>query len=206
MPPCPGGPSVFDANLPQELLHPRVMALDVARFGDDSSVLTKRRGLVCEPQQVWKGVDLMTLAGCVAREIRSWRPDAVFVDGVGVGGGVVDRLRELGFRVVDAQAGARALNPLYANRRAGMWAGMRDWLARGAIPDDAALIDDLCGPEYGFTPGGALRLEKKEDMKRRGLASPDRADSLALTFYAPVAAEAALPEVTARRPYDPTAW
>lgn len=167
---------------------PRIMALDVARFGEDASVITKRQGLYCAPQIIYRSIDLMTLAGIVAKEIQAWQPSAVFVDGVGIGAGVVDRLRQLGFDITDAQAGAQALNPAkYRNRRAEMWGLMRDWLEQGAIPDDSALCDDLTSVEYGFTPTDAIQLERKEDMKKRGLASPDRADSLALTFYAPVA-------------------
>ena len=185
----------------------KVMALDVARFGGDSSVLTKRQGLYCAPQRIWRGVDLMALVGAVAQEIRDWKPEAVFIDGVGVGAGVVDRLRELGFSVTDAQAGARAIDAKkYANRRAEMWAGMREWLANGGIPEDQELFDDLTGLEYGFTSSGALLLEKKEDMKKRGLSSPDRADSLALTFYAPVASPQVRREGRARTEYDVLGW
>ena len=149
----------------------------------------------------------MALVGAVAQEIRDWKPEAVFIDGVGVGAGVVDRLRELGFSVTDAQAGARAIDAKkYANRRAEMWAGMREWLANGGIPEDQELFDDLTGLEYGFTSSGSLLLEKKEDMKKRGLSSPDRADSLALTFYAPVASPQVRREGRARTEYDVLGW
>lgn len=182
---------------------PRILALDVARFGEDASVITKRQGLYCAPQRIFRNLDLMTLSGIVAKEIETWRPAVVFIDGVGIGAGVVDRLRQLGFDVTDAQAGAQALNPLkYRNRRAEMWDGMREWLKNGAIPDDSALCDDLTGIEYGFTPLDALQLERKEDMKKRGLASPDRADSLALTFYAPVYVHSGNVPRTARTTYD----
>lgn len=182
---------------------PRVMGVDVARHGDDSSVITKRQGLYCAPQLVYRDLSLTTLAGIVAREARDWRPDRIFVDGVGVGAGVVDILNDLGLPVTDAQAGAAALNPRkYRNRRAEMWAQMRDWLRHGGIPDDPALADDLTGLEYGYTVGDALQLEKKEDMKKRGLASPDRADSLALTFYAPIFRAGMGAPAKARTDYD----
>lgn len=186
---------------------PKVMGLDVARKGDDCSVLTKRQGLFCAPQRVWRGLDLMSLCGAVAQEMRAWEPDAVFIDGVGVGAGVVDRLRELGFTVTDAQAGARAIDARkYANRRAEMWGKMREWLASGGIPEDQELFDDLTGLEYGFTSSEALLLEKKDDMKKRGLSSPDRADSLALTFFAPVAPRQVRREGRARTDYDVLGW
>lgn len=188
---------------------PKIIGVDVARFGDDASVITKRQGLFCDFQKVLRNVDTMTLAGLVAEEYHAWGADAVFVDGVGVGAGVVDRLRQIGVDVIDAQAGARALNPQkYVNRRAEMWSLMRDWLAGGAIPPERDLCDDLTGLEYGFSSNGAVQLEKKADMKKRGLNSPDRADSLALTFYAPVAAREDL--IDDYRPkqkeYDPLAW
>lgn len=182
---------------------PRVMGVDVARHGDDSSVITRRQGLYCAPQLVYRDLSLTTLAGIVAREANEWRPDRIFVDGVGVGAGVVDMLTDLGLPVTDAQSGAAALNPRkYRNRRAEMWAELRDWLRRGAIPNDAALADDLTGVEYGYTVGDALQLEKKSDMKKRGLASPDRADSLALTFYAPVYRAGMLSPSRAKTDYD----
>jgi len=68
-----------------------------------------------------------------------------------------------------------------------MWASMRAWLKTGAIPDDPELLAELTGREYGFDLHNAIRLEKKEDMKKRGLSSPDNADGLALTFAYPVA-------------------
>ena len=187
---------------------PKILGVDVARFGEDSSVITKRQGLRCIEQRILRNIDTMTLAGMVAEESVAWDADAVFVDGVGVGAGVVDRLRQLGVSVIDAQAGARAITPSkYANRRAEMWSKMRDWLVSASIPHERELVDDLTGIEYGFTSSGAIQLEKKEDMKRRGLSSPDRADSLALTFYSPVVERSAYREVGRREEeYDPLAW
>ena len=189
---------------------PRIIGVDVARFGDDSSVITKRQGLMCHPQQRYHGIDLMRLADIVSNEIYAWQPDGVFVDGAGVGGGVIDRLRQLGFDVVDVQAGARALDHTkFMNRRAEMWSKMREWLQNAQLPDDPDLEKELTGIEYGFSPNGLLQLEKKEDMKKRGLASPDGADSLAATFYAPVVTRIDAYEAQARinaKPYDPLDW
>lgn len=163
---------------------PRVMGVDVARFGDDQSVILVRRGGLVEGEiERFRGLDLMTLAEQVAGRIRAAEPDAVFVDGAGVGGGVVDRLRQLGFRVHDVNGGETARKARdYANRRAEMWDRMRAWLKQAHLPDDPALLIDLVGPEYGFDSRGRIQLERKEEMKRRGLASPDAADALALTF------------------------
>lgn len=169
---------------------PRVMGVDVARFGGDQSVIARRQGLILLGQRKFRGLDTQTLADLVAQEAEAWAADAIFVDGVGVGAGVVDRLRRLGAKVFDAQAGGRALDAdRFLNRRAEMWSAMRDWLlAGGAIPDDPELAEQLAAPEYAYNVADKLQLESKDDMKKRGLASPDCADALALTFYAPVTA------------------
>lgn len=109
--------------------------------------------------------------------------------------GVVDRLRQLGVPHVQGVAfgsapatGDRAgAKPRYADKRAEMWGNLGDWLrAGGALPDDPELRADLTSLEYGYDGKGAIQLEKKEDMKKRGLASPDIGDALALTFALPV--------------------
>lgn len=162
----------------------RIMGVDVARFGDDQSVILIRQGDRLDGEiRRFRGIDLMQLAAHVDALITEQQPDAVFVDGAGIGGGVIDRLRQLGRRVHDVNGGEAARRPReYLNRRAEMWARMRHWLKTGDIPDDAALAADLAGPEYGFDAKGRIQLERKEDMKRRGLASPDAGDALALTF------------------------
>lgn len=175
---------------PSEYLHaPKILAVDVARFGDDQSVIIRRQGLAVSGLKKFRELDTMQLANHVAREIREWEPDAVFIDVVGIGAGVVDRLRQLGFNVIGVNVGEPAQNVKeFFNLRAEIWCAVRDWLkAGGWIPDDPELKDDLIGPEYGFDSRGRIQLEKKEDMKSRGLASPDSADALALTFSYPVA-------------------
>jgi hypothetical protein len=133
-------------------------------------------------------MDTMELAANVAALIDKENPDAVFVDGGGVGGGVVDRLKQLGYRVIEVQSGEKAHDPdKYLNRRAEMWGEMREWLSYGCIDNDAALIDDLTGPEYSIHLKGQIKLETKDSMKKRGLSSPDDGDALALTFAEPIA-------------------
>jgi phage terminase large subunit len=105
---------------------------------------------------------------------------------------VGDRLRQLGHAVIGVQFGARpdgaVDGELVANKRAEMWCRMRQWLkSGGAIPADSDLATDLGGVEYGYTIHNEIQLEKKDDMKKRGLASPDAGDALALTFAHPVA-------------------
>lgn len=169
---------------------PKVLGVDVARFGDDQSTMTLRQGLACLSVKKFRGLDLMTFAGLVAQLIQKEEPEMTFVDQTGVGAGVVDRLRQLGIRnVIGVDFGGAPLNKeLYANKRTEMWCLLRDWLeGGGVIPPDEELRSDLVSPEYGFTGDkGQIVLEKKQDMKKRGLASPDCGDSLALTFAAPV--------------------
>lgn len=163
---------------------PRIVGVDVARFGDDQTVITKRQGRKVWPQIKIRGQDTMEVADRVAEIIREWSPHGTLIDGVGIGAGVVDRLKQLGHSVMDVNAGAKASDSAkYSNKRAEMWGRMRDAIRDGMeLPDDQELADDLVNLEYGFTASQQLALEKKQDLKRRGLSSPDCGDSLALTY------------------------
>ncbi len=118
----------------------------------------------------------------------------MFVDGTGIGWGVVDRLAQLGcstVRGIDFGAGADRTDlsdaaARYANKRAEMWGHMKEWCKAGCLPDDRALAADLTAVDYGYDATDAIRLERKDDMRKRGLASPDDGDALALTFAYPV--------------------
>lgn len=183
-------------RLPEAHLYdPCVMGVDVARFGDDETVIVIRRGRDAQsvPWVTLRGADTMQVAARIVELANQHKPDAIFVDGGGVGGGVIDRLRMLRQPVQEVQFGASAdravmtaeNNVVYANKRAEMWGTMKDWLHGGAIPDDPLLAAELTGVEYGYSilkGVDAIQLEKKSDMKKRGLASPDRGDALALTF------------------------
>lgn len=176
---------------------PLIYGVDIARFGDDHSVLAKRcgRDARSRPWRRWAGADTMTLAGDIALEAERERPDAIFVDVGAMGAGVVDRLRQLEVpNVFEVNFGGRGREAIWAgatrvrtaNKRAEMWTNMRAWLAGGAIPDAQRLEDDLTGVEYGYDANQAILLEKKEHLRARGLPSPDDADALALTFAEPV--------------------
>lgn len=192
-----------------------VVGVDVARFGGDQSVIRIRvgRDAASFPPKRFRELDTMQLAARVSEQVTLLRQGGlhvvIYVDGGGVGGGVVDRLRQLGFDVIEVQFGAKADDPKkYANKRAEMWGRMKEWLAIGTLPKDEALATDLTGVEYGFTVGDQIILEKKEDMKKRGMASPDDADALAVTFAYPVPDVVDTPSVPAnrtRREYDPYA-
>lgn len=164
---------------------PKLMGVDVARFGDDATVIARRHGRKVEELHKFRGLDTMETAAVVATLIRETVPDAVFVDGVGIGAGVVDRLNQLGFNVIEVNAGSKPdeeNKETHYNKRVEMWDRMRQWLEGADIPDDQELHDDLISPEYGYDNKMRMQLEKKEDMKKRGLASPDCADAIALTF------------------------
>lgn len=177
------------------------VGVDVARFGDDQSVIRTRVGRDARtfPPKRYRGIDTMQLASRVVEHVNLLKAGGlrvvVFVDGGGVGGGVVDRLRQIGVDVIEVQFGAKATDDRkYANKRAEMWGAMRDWMAVGCIERDEQLATDLTGVEYGMTPKDQIQLERKEDMKKRGLASPDDGDALALTFAEPVPEFATPPE------------
>jgi hypothetical protein len=175
----------------EDLGAPLIMSVDVARFGDDQSVIRWRKGHDARsiPPRKYRGVDTMKLAGFVAEWATNTKPQVIFIDGNGVGGGVVDRVRQLQFPVIEVQFGASARNERdYFNKRAECYGLMRDWLTTAACIDvDPKLRDDLGSLQYGFDKNNRIQLEKKSDMKKRGLASPDDGDTLAMTFAHPVA-------------------
>ena len=179
-----------------ELDDPTIMGVDVARQGSDESVIAVRRGRDAQTHD-WKHFrepDTMKLVGKIIefyRELKvlGFEPDAVFVDGGGVGGGVVDRLRELGYPVFEVNNGEKATRTdRFYNKGAECWGVMKEWLRVGAIPtDDETLASQLTGREFQHDLKQRIVLERKQDMKERGLESPDRADALAVTFATPVA-------------------
>lgn len=166
----------------------RMLGVDVARFGDDRTVIVWRDGDVIEAVSKWQGIDTMQTVGHVAYAITLYKPDAVFIDTVGVGGGVADRLRQLRHAVIDVGSGQRAIDDKkYANLRAEMWFKMADAVKnRLQLPDHRDFENDLTGATYRFDNRNRLLMESKEDMKKRGVPSPDIADALALTFSHPV--------------------
>lgn len=183
----------------------RIWGFDIARYGDDASVCFERQGRAAKLQFVTRKLDLMTLANRMAHEWRTHNPDAVFIDDGGVGGGVTDRLRELGFKPIAVQFQAQARDAAnYANIRAQMWFEMAEWLKIASIPEDPRLRDDLISPEYAFDGQGRRILESKDDMKKRGFASPDLGDALALTFAVPVGRPR--PATASPAPYNPYDW
>ncbi len=169
---------------------PLLIGVDPARFGDDRTCIIRRRGRVAYGLETHSKKDTMEVAGLVHHIIITEHPDRVFIDIGGLGAGVYDRLKELGHGdiLVSCNNGGTSLNQnRYINKRAESWGEMREWLLDepAQIPDDDSLHADLCGVRYKFDSKTRLALEKKEEMKKRGIRSPDAADSLALTFFLP---------------------
>jgi hypothetical protein len=174
---------------------PLVIGVDVARFGDDESAIFPRRGMDCRSiaPLTFRGLPLDQLEDRIVAFCNSHQVQEIFVDGTGLGGGLVDHLRRRGYMVHDVQFGAKADQGLdgvkYGNKRAEIWGLMRNALKYLCLPaNDASLREQLTGPEYDFSrTGDAIMLEPKAAMKLRGVPSPDLADALACTFGAEIA-------------------
>jgi len=178
----------------------KIMAVDVARFGENRTVIGWRQGRKSVILGKYRGLDTEQTAQRVIEFWESEKPDAVVVDGDGLGGGVVDHLKHRSYTkgLFEFHGGANANDcSVYFNRRTECWGLMRDWLKEGAeIPDDPELAADLTGPGYDVARGkrfsGTIFLEHKDDMKKRGLDSPDAGDMLAMTFGVSLARKAVI--------------
>lgn len=169
---------------------PLIMGVDIARFGDDKTVIRWRQGRDARsiPPVETRKMDNMEVAALVADWITKTNPDAVCID-AGNGTGVIDRLRELKYVIHEVWFGSSSTDPEWANKRTEMWATMREWLGGGCIDNHADLITDLSAPEYRYTgkASDVQILQAKEEMKKEGFASPDHGDALACTFAVKVA-------------------
>lgn len=163
-----------------------IYGVDVARFGDDRTVLAKRQGNVLVEVKAWNGLDLMETTGRIVAEARLDKPEVIMVDSIGLGAGVADRLRELGFNVRDVNVSETASmhNPQAAKLRDELWLSVKEWFSQRAckIPANDDLRQELVAPTYTFLSNGKLKVESKGEMKKRGMRSPDLADALCLTF------------------------
>ena len=167
---------------------PIIIGVDPARFGSDSTVIAVRQGRDIVRIYRYRGDDTMTVVGHVIEAIEEYSPALVNIDEGGLGAGVVDRLKEQRYKIKGVNFGWKSSKPaMYGNKRAEMWGEMREWLKSASIPSDRFLKTDLISPMMKPDSRGAIFLESKKDMKARGLASPDAADAIALTFAYPVA-------------------
>jgi hypothetical protein len=168
---------------------PLIMGVDVARFGDDSSTIMFRQGLICYEPITCKGLDLVLLSEVILRHVAERQPRAIFIDGTGVGGGLVDILNnKIHFvssrcLIFDINFGRKSAFAQYNNMRTQMWDTMKKWLQQGgAIPNDDELVSDLAMPTYDVNDKGQMILESKKQIRDRLGRSPDKGDALALTF------------------------
>lgn len=171
---------------------PLVLGVDVARFGDDRTVLAPRKGAKVLPLMVYRHQDTMETAGAALVKAREMGGASIHVDVIGVGAGVVDRLHELDADVTGVNVAEAASDPEhFANRRSELWWGLRERLKPDApdpiaLPPDDELLAELAGIKYKITSRGQIAVESKEDMKRRLGYSPDKADAVVLAFATPV--------------------
>lgn len=184
----------------------RVLGVDVARFGDDASVICPRQGLVTFPMKVMRNVTSTVGAGQVARTWADWNVDACFIDNTGgYGAGWIDQLIELKRTPIGVGFAEKAIDPRYFNRRAEMYFLGTEWVKRGGcLPDDPELLEELSSITYTFK-GDAMLLEPKDVIKARLGRSCDKSDGWALTFAEPVPAKVAASPIRQRQPdaYDP---
>ena len=168
---------------------PLVCGIDLARGGEDNCMIQFRRGKDAKSEKVYrvpgeKSRDSMRVVGMLTMVLDRHKPDVSFLDVGSMGGPIGDRLRQLGYHVIDVGFGHKADDERhYSDKATEMWARMRDWLINGgAIVDDPDLEVELTGREYQHDRRDRLQLEQKKDMKKRIGHSPDWADALALTF------------------------
>lgn len=166
--------------------HPVRLGVDVARFGTDRTIIAKAQGGRVRLVGSFAKQATTETTGEVIAARREHTAVEIRVDGVGVGGGVVDQLAEQGHPVIDMQAGAGATDPtLFMNARAEWHWGLRQLFEDGDIdidPDDDELAAQLGSIRYRYTSRGQVVIESKDDMRKRGMPSPDRADALMLVM------------------------
>lgn len=166
--------------------HRNMWGLDPARYGDDESALVKRTGPKVISVDGVRKHDTMYVAGWVAKQAKVEKPDQIFVDTIGIGAGVYDRLKELGYPVVPVNVATAADDKKeYYRCRDELWGRVKDAVEEGLNVFDEELAGQLSGPKYSFASNGSVVIEPKDKMKERGVDSPDRADALCLTYYQP---------------------
>lgn len=217
----------IDAAMSREvavsIADPMAVGVDVARFGQNNSVIWPRKGRDARTyeREIFSGLSTVALAARVFAVAERLRPDGIFIDGGGVGGGVVDNCRQMQLHVFDVQFGSKndvsltandTLGERYANKRAGMYGALRQWLRTGALPLDHDLRRTFLAITYSFNNKDEILLTPKEDiLKDNPDLKMDDLDALAVSFAYPLAPNlGAGGEHFVRRPpveieYDPYA-
>ena len=168
----------------------KVFGVDVARYGSDDTVIACRQGDLFHPYDVLHGKSTMEVANYVAHRANKEKPNMIFIDVIGIGSGVYDRLEELGYPVFAVNVTETpSQSESYVRLRDELWGNIRTWLElrRGKMWDnkDGDLVGQLTTPRYKFMAGGKILLESKDEMKKRGLESPNVADAHIMTFALP---------------------
>lgn len=175
------------------MVGPLIIGCDPAGDGAgdaDRTAIAFRRGRTCFRMEYHEGMNTMQVAGLLVQYWNEHSPDAIIVDKCGLGAGIYDRLVEMNIPAIGINnASADTDRERFENIRGGMWYRMKEWFEDGPvrIPNNAPLISDITSPQPKISSNGRKMLEKKEDMKKRGIRSPDGGDALALTFAIPVA-------------------
>jgi hypothetical protein len=186
------GPTLVDDAMKRpkykDMTAPIIVGVDPARGGADATVIVVRQGRDLVAIKRYQGEDTMTIVGRVIEAIEEYKPTLTVIDEGGLGYGILDRLTEQRYKVRGINFGNKAKHPMaFGNKRAEMWNDMRNWLKSASIPTDRQLRADLTGPAKKPDSSGTIFLEGKKEMRARGLASPDAADALCVTFAFPVA-------------------
>lgn len=168
---------------------PAVWGCDIARFGSDKSALAKRKGNVITEVRTWANMDLMQTCGLIKAEYDALphheRPVEILIDSIGLGAGVVDRLRELKLPVRGINVSeSPSMKATYTNLRSELWFAMKAFLEQRncKMPADDDLKAELAATRFSFSSNGKMQAEGKDSLRKRGLKSPDRADAVCLTL------------------------
>jgi hypothetical protein len=174
----------LNLSLPDYHHYPKVGGIDVARFGDDDTVFITRQGPKITDITHHHGLNTMEVAGLMVQYWQQHNHQMIFVDGTGLGAGVVDRGRELGVPLVDVVVANKSSNPQkYVNVRSQLYGSMKEWLANGAdVPNDPELRKQMLSMEYGYNGRMQIQLMSKKELKKKNGFSPDIPDAIALTF------------------------
>lgn len=167
---------------------PLIIGVDVAISDQDRTAIIRRKGRHAYNIERLANYNTMEICGRLKRIVTEEKPTKMYIDCIGIGAGVVDRMQEMGFDCVEGVNVARSANDKekFRNLRAELWSDMRDWLDQEMpvqIPDDDTLHGELCSLGFKFTSSGQLQIESKDDLRSRGMPSPDVADALSLTFF-----------------------
>ena len=161
------------------------LGVDVARYGDDKTVFSEIYGQVAQPLESVSKKDTNYTIGRVIVKDKKLQFDMIGIDDTGVGGGVTDGLENEGLSIQAVNFGSSAVeNDKFENLKAEFYWNLREAIKKKELelPDDKELISQLCSIKYAYTRKGHIKIESKDDLKKRGLKSPDKADALVIAY------------------------